>query len=129
MQRIENDIKPCWKKIHVGNLTLVGRRARIKYKEVLRISEEELGKYRDQFELLEDGTGKYKVSEEAELGLPAEPQTVASPVENEEYHVKQTGGGWYNVESGSGKVMNQTKLRRVDAEELKSQLEEQTIEN
>ena len=129
MERNDVDIKPKWKKIQGGNLTLAGRRGRIKYKEVLRISEKELGKYRDQFELLEDGTGEYKVSEAAVEGLPEKQPIPAIPVKKEEYHVKHTGGGWYNVESGSGKVMNEAKLRSEDAEELKAQLEEETIED
>ena len=124
-----NDIKPKWKKTQGGNLTLAGRRGRIKYKEVLRISEAELGKYRDQFELLENGTGEYKVSTAAKLGKPEPPPPVAPPVDKEEYAVKHVGGGWYNVLSESDKVMNETKLRSEDAESLKSQLEEDTIEN
>ena len=57
-----NDTKPLWRKTQGGNLTLANRKARIKYKEEIRLSEEDLGKYRSQFLLLEDGTGIYKVT-------------------------------------------------------------------
>ena len=124
----KRDILPLWLKIQGGNLKLVHRRGRIKFKEKVRITEEELGKYRDQFKLLENGTGDYKVSKEAKLGLPEQPPSTAQPADKDEYNVEHVGGGWYNVISGSGKVMNETKLKSADAEELKSQLEEETVE-
>ncbi len=77
------------------------------------------------FELIEDGKGKNKVPKKTNT----DEQNIALPVKKEEYHVEHVAGGWYNVVSEVGKVMNEKKLKSAAAEELKAKLEEETIED
>ncbi len=76
------------------------------------------------FELIEDGKGKNKVAKKT-----ATDAQVVNPVEKEGYYVKHVAGGWYNVVSEVGKVMNEKKLKSAAAEELKAKLEEETAED
>ena len=50
-------------------------------------------------------------------------ETGIASVPDIEFTVKSEGGGWYNVISAEGKVMNEKKLRKEDADELKEALE------
>lgn len=122
---------PLWRKTQGGNLKLATRKGRIKYKEEVEISEEELGKYKSQFTLIKNGTGDYKVSEPAEPAVedkPAPPPETAAPADKDEYSVEHVSSGWYNVVSPNGTVMNEKKLKSKAAKKLKAKLEEETIE-
>jgi len=120
MKRGEKN-KPLWKKITRGTLYPFPnqRNRRVKPQEQIRASEEELAHVIDQFELVEDGKGEFKVK-----GVKKE-ETVEIP-DGEEYGVVSAGRGWFNVVSQGGKVMNDKKLRAEEAKELKDSLEEET---
>ena len=125
---------PLWRKLTGGSLRCASGR-KIKPKEEIRISAEELGKFVNQFKLLEDGSGSNKIPEDDKpstkdrLGRDIKKEEEEAPVpENEEYFIDHVASGWFNVVSGSGKVMNESKLRSEDAEKLKASLEEVTTE-
>ena len=124
MERMDKN-KPLWRKITPGTLyPFPAQRDRmVKPKEVIRATQEELGKFVDEFELLEDGKGKNKVSKE-----PGSNQDNLSTVDKEVYEIKSTRGGKFNVFSESGKKMNDKALTANEAEELKNSLEEETPE-
>lgn len=134
MERTNNPKLPLWRKITPGALyPFPGKtNRRVKFKEEIRISEKDLGTRVDQFELVEDGKGEYKVSskakgEEQEKEEQPEPQPKQS-AEIDSYTIEHVGAGWYNVVSSDGKVMNEKKLRSEEAKELKASLEEETVE-
>lgn len=145
----KTSVKPTWRKVTQGTLYPFPskRRVRVKYKEQIQATVEELGNSVKEFELVDPGTGTHKttkhpmpgfVSPEGELKtqnkpsaqkgiLEKEEEQEASPdVEKETYSVEPAGKGWFNVVSGSKKVMNNTKLREADATALKETLEEET---
>lgn len=119
MKRGEKD-KPLYKKITPGTLYPFPnqRGRRIKPGERIRASQEELEHVADQFELVENGKGKYKVKKSK--------KDIIEIPEGEKYNVKSIGKGWFEVISQEGKVMNEKKLRAEDAESLKKSLEEET---
>ena len=120
--------KPLWKKITRGSLYLAGTpRKRIKPNERVRATEEELGKWVAEFELLDKGSGNHEVTS-VKVGEPGEEESFGTP-EKEIYTVEHVGTGWYNVLSSVGKVMNESKLRSEDAQALRAKLEEETIED
>lgn len=129
MKRTVDTSKPLWRKITHGTLMLTDHPTRIKPKEEVRLTQEQLGKWQDEFELLEDGTGKNKVSKKLTPKSIAEVEANAPTPDKETYKVVVAGtAGWYNIVSSDGKVMNDKKLRAEDAEALKEQLEEETVE-
>ncbi len=127
----EDKSLPKWRKISGGVLYLKARgRRRIKPKESIRATQEEISRCMPDgtgvyhFELIEDGKGKNKVAKKT-----ATDAQVALPVEKEGYYVKHVAGGWYNVVSEVGKVMNEKKLKSAAAKGLKDKLEEETAED
>ena len=121
------DTKPLWRKHTQGTLYPFPkqRNRRVKFKETIEATEEELGNKRDEFDLVRDGTGVYKVSEHGKLSAAQRevaPPTTPSP-DKDTYEVEEASKGWFNVVSSTGKVMNDKKLRQADAEELKASLE------
>lgn len=125
MQRLnksakQESIKPVWKKISRGTLYPFPkqRNVRVKPFEKIQATEEEIAKYRDQFELVKDGTGDYKVK-------PTKAEPKPEPALPEEYKLVEVGENQFNVVSSSGKVMNGKKpLFEDEAQQLKDQLEE-----
>jgi len=109
--------KPLWIKISPGTLVLraLDPNRRIKPKQKIYATAEQLGKHVVEFELLEG---------EVEVVTAGTPINADAAPTKEEYTVDHTGVGWYNVLSPTGKVMNEGKLRAADAEKLKSELEE-----
>lgn len=124
MERSDKN-KPLWRKITTGKLYPFSKQRgrRVKPKEQIRVSFEEIAHVIDHFELIEDGKGDFKVGDRiAKADKKAKPEAPAK----EEYSVESAGGGWYNVLSPEGKVMNEKKLRQEDADKLKGSLEEET---
>ncbi len=122
----EDKMKPLWRFKDRGTLMLRTHPTRIKPKEEVRLSQEQIAGHEEDFELLENVKGKYKVKKN--FKSIAEVEEDAEAPEKDTYEVEVAGIGWYNVVSSDGKVMNETKLRAQDAEVLKTQLEEETIE-
>lgn len=122
----KNENKPLWRKITPGTLYPFPnqRGRRVKPKETIRASREELEHVIDNFELVENVTGEFKVKKKY---LTKESEDIGTP-EKDEYSVESVGPGWFNVLSPEGKIMNDKKLRAEAAEELKESLEEETIE-
>ena len=118
--------KPLWRFKDRGTLMLTTHPTRIKPKEEVRLSQEQIAGYEEDFILLENVKGKYKVKKDFKSIKEVEAEAEAP--EKDTYEVEVAGVGWYNVVSSEGKVMNETKLRAEDAETLKTQLEEETIE-
>ena len=117
--------KPLWRKTTRGSLYLAGKpRKRIKPNEKVRATEEELGKWIVEFELLDKGSGKNEFIPKSKEQVEEEKLNIP---DKEEYMVEHVGQGWYNVVSPSGKVMNEKKLRSDDADTLRSQLSEETL--
>ncbi len=137
-RKTNTSTKPSWRKITQGTLYPfpTQRNRRVKFKETVQATPEELGNKINQFELVEPGSGEYKIDTDAfaiqkeeapaadVVKTPTPP--VDSSIDEEEYEVKHAGGGWYNVVSSTGKVMNSEKLRSTDAQDLKTALEEHT---
>ncbi len=120
MERSNKD-KPKWIKRSHGTLVLRSpSKLRLKHNQEFRASVEELGKYIDQFELLENVKGKYKVKKKKDE--PEDSNKGEQPPE-EIYDIEHVAGGWYNVVSPTGKVMNEKKVKSEDAEKLKLKLE------
>ncbi len=117
---------PLWRFKDRGTLMLRTHPTRIKPKEEVRLSQEQIAGYEEDFTLLENVKGKYKVKKN--FKSIAEVEGEAEAPEKDTYKVEHLGKGWHNVISSDGKVMNETKLRAEDAEALKEQLEEETIE-
>ena len=127
-RRKENTSLPLWRKDAHGTLMLVGHPTRIKPKEEVRLAQETIGKFINKFELLQDGKGKNKVDKKLFPEAIAAKEKAAPIPDKDEYKVEHVQGGWYNVVSGEGKVMNESKLRSADAETLKLKLEEEQKE-
>ncbi len=124
MERSDKN-KPLWRKITTGKLYPFSKQRgrRVKPQEQIRVAFEEIAHVIDHFELIEDGKGEFKVKDRiARDDKEAKPE--APP--KEEYSVESAGGGWYNVLSPEGKVMNEKKLRQDEAETLREKLEEET---
>lgn len=126
MKRANQD-KPLWRKISQGTLypfpTQRGRR--VKPKETIRASYEELEHVIDQFELIDNVKGEFKVPKKF---LMAHTEEVGGIPAKDEYSIESAGNGWFNVLSAERTVMNDKKLRAEEAQELKESLEEETIE-
>lgn len=122
MKRAEKN-KPLWRKITPGVLYPFPnqRGRRIKPQEQIRATEEEIAHVRDNFELVENVSGKHAAK------APKEAEEVEIP-EGENYGIMSVGKGWFDVVSSEGKVMNEKKLREDAAKELKDSLEEETPE-
>lgn len=134
--------KPIWRKTTQGTLYPFPkqRSRRVKFKEEIQATVEELGNKINQFELVSPGSGEYKVERVYPRPTPKPTPTPTPQREEakqdevqkdvpakETYIIKHVGGGWYNVESSVGKVMNNQKLRSSDAEALKGSLEDETV--
>jgi hypothetical protein len=122
MVRTNDKNKPLWRKTSTGTLyPFANRRSlRVKFKQEIRATKEELGKWIDQFELVENVSGKNKVNPE-----DLKEEVVKTP-DKDVYSLIHVGVGWYNIESSAGKVMNEKKLRQVDAKALLEKLEQET---
>lgn len=108
MERVK---KPLWQKVTGGRIKLPGVRGSIKSGEKRRLLKSEIGKYLDDFELLE-GDAK---EPEPESGEDLPPN----------YAWQHKGGGRYEVVSRSGEVMNDELLTKEEAEELTAQLNQE----
>jgi hypothetical protein len=117
--------KPLWKKISRGTLVIRNPRYhRIKFKESVYIEHELIEKNISEFELLENGTGPYKVDLEEIKELPAnDAAELPEGPEKDSFEVKSVGGGWFDVLSASGEKMNDKKLRKEPAAKLVEELE------
>lgn len=116
--------KPKWKKITRGTLYPFPNRrnVRVKPNEVIQATAEELAKVADHFELVKEGTGIYSTST-----VEKKPKKKGK-VPTEVYELIPIGEGLYNVLSPGDKVMNESGLKREDAEALKKKLETESIE-
>jgi hypothetical protein len=124
-QEAEQDQKPVWKKVTRGTLYPFPRKpTKVKPNDTLVASEEEIAKYRDHFELVQDGTGEYIVKNVVQT--KPDIAMLRREAEKEEYKLIPIGQGLYNVESPSGKTMNDKGLKLEDAEALKVSLEDET---
>lgn len=145
--------KPLWRKKtleesdrNIGKLYLrTFRKGMIKPNEKIRALAEELSGYRQEFVLIDPGdydladikaTSQefdFKEVEEQVKAESKEPKKEEGTVPSEEepksntYTIKHSGGGWYDVFSEAGKKMNEGSLRSKDAQELKKQLETESI--
>lgn len=122
-------IKPRWKKITRGTIYPFPnqRNKRVKPFEVISATEEEIVKFREHFELVQDGTGQFKTKNPAKT--VTDTKRLATPVEKESYKVIPVGEGLYGVESPAGKKINDDGLTKEAAEELKATLEKETTED
>ncbi len=136
----ENENLPRWEKISGGTLYLTVRgNHRIKPGEKIRCTAEEIHRTMPDgtgvfhFKLIEEGKGEFKLSKKEKKKakkLASEEVKAGNTIpEKDAYTVAHIKGGWYNVESSSGKVMNDAKLRSDDAHELKASLEAESIED
>lgn len=119
----KGDKKPMWKKVTRGTLYPfpTQRNRRVKPHETIEATEEEIAKYRDEFVLVKDGTGKFKVSEKKQPKTTRPLAKEKEPVET--YSLEPIGDGLYNVLSPAGKAMNDKGLKRDDAEQLVKSLQ------
>lgn len=114
--QVVKDQKPIYRKTAPGTLILRHPiSARLKQKMEMEATEEELGSFLDQFELIKAGTGIY-----------ADTFTL-SEIESEEleerYTLDHQGRGKFNVVGPDGKIINENLLSKDEAENLKQQLE------
>lgn len=112
---------PLWKKISGGFIRLKKGQRKIKPNEIFEAPEEDIAKYRNQFEKVAEGTVKSKPKEE-----PSEP-TKSKEIKPEktgvEYVLQPAGVAWFNViNSVTGTVMNESKLRKAEAQKLVDEL-------
>lgn len=124
----QKDQKPKWKKTTRGTLYPfpTQRNRRVKPFETISATEQEIAKYRDQFELVADGTGIYKTAEDKpKVKKPAKPEIT----EKDTYTLEPLEGGGFNVVSSAGKVMNDTPLSEEEATALKASFEEEVPED
>lgn len=130
MQRVNNEL-PLYRKITQGTLYPIPHKmnTRVKYKQEIRISEKDLGKWIDQFVLVEDGKGEYKTTSIKDREKAAKKETKENSIvpSKETFSVEKVEGG-FNVMSSVGKKMNNTTLKKGDAKELVKQLEQESIE-
>lgn len=114
--------KPVWKKITRGTLYPFPKQrgVRVEPNKTIEATEEEIARFRDQFELVKDGTGIYRVKKDEPTPPPPGPEP--------EVYTLAPENGAFNVLSEAGKKMNETPLSLEEAEELKSSLEKVTTE-
>lgn len=126
----DKNVKPLWRKITTPTLTIrTPRLMRILYKGLIHATREELGNRLDGFELIKNGTGKYKIKKDEKGDLSIVGQKKGKePDLSEGYTLEHVSNGWYNVLSPKNKVMNEKKLRAEDAKTLKKELEAQIDE-
>jgi hypothetical protein len=118
--------KPFYRKITPGNLHIIldgGTRTRIKPKEVVQATEEDLGKWLSEFELVSADVISEDVKARAKGMVADEDEDEGLTADVDGYTIEHTGGGWHNVLSPTGKVMNDAKLRAEDADALLAHLE------
>lgn len=114
-----------WRKITRGTLYPFPnkRNRRVKHKEIIEATPEELGRFIHEFELVD---GDYSPEGQIDPVEKAINDMEDSKVLTKDtYEVIHINAGWFNVISSAGKVMNDKKLRKEDADLLKSSLEEQ----
>lgn len=116
MERKNKEELPLWKKVSPGTLIIrKPRYIRMNHGGKYRATAEELGRRIGEFDLLEGEVDMKKFPQVAdEEKVPPK----------EEYSIESVKGGWYNVLSPTGDVVNEKKLRAQEAEELKASLEE-----
>lgn len=121
-------VKPRWRKITRGTLYPFPnqRNRRVKPNEVISATEAEIEKYRDQFELVSDGTGSLKVK--TTDAPKAKKEKLAKKPEKESHELVPIGEGLYNVMSPAGKQMNEEGLKLEEAQALKVSLDKETVE-
>jgi len=96
----------------------------VKPGESIRATQDELEKFSDDFELVENGKKEFKIKDVKKVKSSGNDEEEKIPSEpKEEYTVEHSGAGWYNVLSPAGKVMNDSKLRQDVAKELKAELD------
>ncbi len=113
----KKDKRPLWKKISPGTLVLraLDRKRRIKPKQLVHATPDQLGSHISEFELIE---GKVDMDKYKDQDTPS-----ATKTKEEGYTVKSASRGWYDVLSPDGKKMNEKGLRAKDAKALKEELE------
>lgn len=117
MERTNTNL-PQWIKITTGTLIIQEPRyLRIKHKQLIRASQQELGRKIDQFKMVKDGKGEFKVD------LTPPPKMPDLPPDEEKYTIEHVGGGYYNVLSPAGEPMNTKKLKSDDANDLRKKLQ------
>jgi hypothetical protein len=129
--------KPLWIKKTRGKLYPLPhkRKVFVKHRQTIELSEEEIGRWRDHFDLVKDGTGKYKVKEpvlivtETKSGKAKKKEPETNTDEDVTYDLVPVGEGLFNVESSAGKVMNDSPLNQDDAEVLQASLNEANEED
>jgi hypothetical protein len=123
----KNGSKPLWKKVTTGTLVLrVPKYFRIKHNQLVEASIEELGNRLDSdFELVKDGTGKFKVHKEKGKSKAKAKGKKAEVIDlpKDLFGLEERGDGLFDVVSAAGKVMNAEALEKEKAEELRDQLE------
>lgn len=140
MKRKVDENLPRWEKISGGTLYLTVRgNHRIKKGEKIRCTTEEISRTMPDhagvfhFKMIEEGKGEYKLSKKAKkkaAKLAAKEKIAGETVPSkDEYTVVHLSAGWHNVVSASGKVMNEKKLRADDAQQLKEDLETESLED
>lgn len=126
--------KPTWRKITQGGLYLQGKRNyKIKHKEEIQATPEELGRFVNQFELIKPGTGEFEIDPadfkgpEPTVLVPVKGAKRTAPAEEKEiYIIKHVGGGYHDVLSPTGKKMNEKSLKMDKALDFKQALEGET---
>jgi hypothetical protein len=144
--------KSRWKKITRGTLYPFpsNRNRRVKQNEIIEATEEEIAKFRDQFELVPERNvtkgpaGRFVSPKAAEKPVTEKPARVRNkklkdepPVKHlnvltedlEEYSIVPAGNDLYDVLSPAGKKMNEESLDLKKAGLLKESLSQKTTEN
>jgi len=107
----------------------LGKNRRIKRKQKVKASIAQLGTKINQFTPLEGQQVPDVPQEYAEVktsvAVPPANETATTP---DRYDVVHIGTGWYNVISATGKTMNVKKLRSEEAQILKAELENNSVE-
>lgn len=112
--------KPLWKKITGGTILLTKGGRRIKPKQLIRATEQELGNHMNHFERQFEGS-------ESDQNNKNDDQPTTSESEGA-YALESLGSGWFNVVSEEGEIMNDKKLRQDEAKELQESLNEEDDE-
>jgi hypothetical protein len=127
----KTDERPLWRKVSSGTLIIhldgqEAKRTRVKPRQEIHAEKEELGKWAEEFELL---TPELLDSDDEDVDdEDVDDEDVDDEDENtdeNEFQLEHLGGGWYNVVSSEEAVMNNSKLRKEDAEALIVQLNEE----
>lgn len=110
---------PVWQKLTPGTLTLRADKTYfLKPKEVFSAPFEVIQGYKEEFKLIENGTGKYKVDKK-DLALEADETDDIDIV----YSPQHVGAGKWNLINPDGEKMNDKLLTKEEVLDLKEKLE------